>query len=82
MMRLFAIDRLDKYARQRVLDGSGAWTLYRTLADETQARLVGTMMVRLEAEHGHAEANEFLKQKEGVPDKKALATGERAGGLE
>lgn len=75
-MRLFAIERLDKYARQRVLDGSPTWTLYRTIADETQSRLVGTMLVRLEAEHGHAGANEFLKQKE-APDKKAA--GERPG---
>jgi len=64
MMRLFAIDRLDKYARQRQTEGSQAWALYRTIADEHQARLVGTMLVRLEAEHGHAGANEFLKQKE------------------
>lgn len=66
-MRLFAIDRLDKYARQRQMEGSSTWALYRTIADEPQARLVGTMLIRLEAEHGHAGANEFLNQKEATP---------------
>lgn len=67
-MRFFAIDRLDKYARSRVLEGSKTWELYRTIADEHEARLVGTMMVKLEAEGGHAGANEFLNQKEGRTD--------------
>lgn len=64
MMRLFAIDRLDKYARQRVLDGSPTWMLYRLIADEPEARLVGTMMVKLEAEAGRKEAVAFVSQKE------------------
>lgn len=64
MRRLFAIDRLDKYARERVVRGSKAWELYRSIADENQARLVGTMMIKLEAEHGHKGAVAFLNQKE------------------
>ena len=66
-MKLFALDRLDKYARSRVLEGSKAWELYRTIAEEKEARLVGTMMVRLEAEHGNSRANAFLNKKEGNP---------------
>lgn len=64
-MRLFAIERLDKYARGRVAQGSKAWALQRTLADETQARLVGTMMIRLEAEYGVSHASFFLNQNGG-----------------
>ncbi len=67
-MRLFAIERLDKYARQRQSEGSKAWELWRTLDSELDARGSGTLMIRLEAEHGHAGANEFLKQKEGRTD--------------
>lgn len=64
MMRLFAIDRLDKYARQQVIDGSPTWTLYRAIADEHDARLVGTMLVKLEAESDRKEVVAFVNQKE------------------
>lgn len=61
-MRLFALYRLDLYARARVVEGSKAWELYRTIADEKDAQLVGTMLVKLEAEHGNAGAVAFLNQ--------------------
>lgn len=48
----------------RVVEGSKTWELYRTLSDEHQARLVGTLLIRLEAEYGISHSNFFLNQKE------------------